>query len=194
METRTRKPRAVRREEIVGAVLRIIGTQGIAALTTTRVATEVGVTSGALFRHFETRDEILEETVRAVAERIDATFPDESLPGRERLHRLIVNRIETITAEPGIWWFLHSDQASLTLPPDAVEMLRSRARRSRAFVLEALEDGVADGTIRGDVDPEHLTFMVLGVVHAFLGRAHTKATPGEVAGVADALVRVIAPR
>ena len=56
-----RKPSAERRVEIAQAVLRIIGEQGITSFTTTALAKEIGVTSGALFRHFASRDEILQE-------------------------------------------------------------------------------------------------------------------------------------
>lgn len=195
MDTRTRKPRAARREQIVDAVLRIVGEQGIESLTTTALARDIGVTSGALFRHFDTRDEILEETVRFVAEAIDGTFPDASLPAVERLRRLTANRIEALTSEPGIAWFLHSDQAPLSLPPDAVARLRNCTRRTRTFVLDALAEGVGDGTVRGDVDPEHLLLMVLGTVHAFLNRARSSkaASAPDVDGIARALIRVIAP-
>jgi AcrR family transcriptional regulator len=192
MTTITRKSGAARREEIVQAVLRIIDGQGIRALTTTTVSREIGVTSGALFRHFDTRDEILRETVRYVASRVEGSFPDDSLPGDERLRRLAENRVELLVSEPGIAWFLHSDQAALALPSDAVALLEGCARRSRSFVLAALEDGVAARTIRDDVDPEHLLVMVMGTIHAFVGRRGAKRKH-DASAVVSALMRVIAP-
>lgn len=195
METSTRKPRAARREQVVGAVLRIVGENGIGSLTTTALARDIGVSSGALFRHFDTRDEILEATVQYVAETIDGTFPEATLPALERIAGLAAGRIETLRREPGIAWFLHSDQAALNLPPDAVERLRQCARRTRRFVLDALAEGTADGSIRGDVDPEHLLVMVLGTVHAFLAQARSpKQKPTQrTDAIVRALVRVIAP-
>jgi len=192
MKTITRKSGATRREEIVRAVLRIIDEQGIRALTTTTVSREIGVSSGALFRHFDTRDEILQETVRYVASRVEDTFPDDSLPGGERLALLARSRVELLDSEPGIAWFLHSDQAALALPSDAVAVLEGCARRSRSFVLAALEDGVAEHTIRDDVDPEHLLVMVMGTIHAFVGGRHSRKKP-DAGAVVSALMRVIAP-
>ena len=61
MSTTTRKPAAVRREEIARAVLRIIGERGLTSLTTSNLAAEVGLTTGALYRHFASREEILRE-------------------------------------------------------------------------------------------------------------------------------------
>ena len=53
-----RKPTAERKEEILDAAARIMARDGIASLTIATLAREVGVTTGALFRHFETRDAI----------------------------------------------------------------------------------------------------------------------------------------
>ena len=167
--TRTRKPTAERREDIAKAVLRIVGERGLTALTTTAVAEEVGVTSGALFRHFASREEILDEVVRHAVERIEGTFPDPSLPPLERLLGLARNRVRLLGSEPGLAWLLLSDQASLALPADAVERLRGLVERSRRFLLDALRDGVRDGTIRDDIEPEVLLVPVMGTVHALVG-------------------------
>ncbi len=193
MDTITRKPRAVRREQIVGAVLRIVAEEGIGSLTTTALARDIGVTSGALFRHFDSRDEILEETVRYVAEAVDRTFPDPSLPPAERLRQLSTSRIEALTSNPGIGWFLHSDQAALSLPPAAVARLGDCARRTHAFVLGALKEGVGVGSIRGDIPTEHLLVMFLGTIRAFVNRARLRQNAIDVEGIVRALMLVIAP-
>lgn len=191
MDTATRKSRAMRREQIVAAVLRIIGEEGIGSLTTTALAREIGVTSGALFRHFDTRDEILEETVRYVAETIDRTFPEPSLPPVERLRQLAARRIEALTSQPGIGWFLHSDQAALNLSPAAFAHLGDCARRTREFVLGALKEGVAAGRIRGDIPAEHLLVIFLGTIHAFVSRMRQSRNVPDVEGIVRALTLVI---
>lgn len=193
MDTTTRQSRAQRREQIVGAVLRIVSEEGIGSLTTTALARDIGVTSGALFRHFDTRDEILEETVRYVAETVGRTFPDPSLTPVERLHRLAASRIEVLTSQPGIGWFLHSDQAALSLPPAAVERLGDCARRTRVFVLAALKDGVGAGSIRSDVDIEHLLVVFLGTIHAFVNRARSAHDAPDIEGFVQALMLIITP-
>jgi len=193
MNTTTRKSRAVRREQIVGAVLRIVAEEGIGSLTTTALARDIGVTSGALFRHFDTRDQILEETVSYVAETIDRTFPDPSLPPVERLQKLAASRIAVLMSQPGIGWFLHSDQAALSLPPAAVLHLSDCARRTRAFVLAALKDGVSVGSVRGDIPTEHLLVMYLGTIHVFVNRARLRRNALDIEGIVRALILVITP-
>ncbi|MCA8936582.1 MAG: TetR/AcrR family transcriptional regulator [Planctomycetes bacterium] len=169
MATLTRKPTAERREEIVQAVLNIIGRQGLTSLTTSNLAKEVGVSTGAIFRHFATIDAILEQAVQHALEKIDATFPDAALPPLQRILELARNRVQVIGADPGLAWMLRSEQAYLTLPADAVRQLRQRVKRSKRYLLEAISEGAAQGDIRDDLAPEDLLVPILGTIHALIG-------------------------
>jgi AcrR family transcriptional regulator len=163
-----RKPGAERREEIAKAVLRIVGARGLPELTTAAVAEEIGVTSGALFRHVASREEMLVEAVRHAEERIEGTFPDPSLPPLERILGLARSRVRILASEPGLAWLLLSEQAFLTLSAEAVDRLRGLAERSGRFLLDALREGVEAGAIRGDVEPEALLVIVKGAIHALV--------------------------
>jgi AcrR family transcriptional regulator len=169
MKSITRKPAGQRREEIAHAVLRIIGEQGLTSLSTATLAAEVGVTTGALYRHFASLDEILIETVRLGVERVEQTFPDPTDPPLERLLAMARNRVRLLGGDSGLAWLLRSEQAYLTLPRNAVERLRDVSRRSRQFLLDTLREGIEDGSIRGDIEPELLLVPVLGTIHAVIG-------------------------
>jgi len=168
MTTTARKPGAERREEIAKAVLRIVGERGLTELTTAAVAEEIGVTSGAIFRHVASREEMLEEAVRHAAERIEGTFPDPSLPPLDRLLGLARTRVRLLASEPGLAWLLLSDQAFLTLPAEAVDRLRGLAERSGRYLLDALREGVEKGAVRDDVEPEALLVIIKGAIHALV--------------------------
>ena len=174
MRSTRRKPAAERREDIARAVLRIIGERGLTSLTTATLASEVGVTTGALYRHFASLDEILIETVRFGVERIEATFPDPSLPPLDRLLALARNRVRLLGDDPGLAWLLRSEQAYLTLPEDAVRRLCDVVRRSRLFLLGTLREGAEGNSIRGDIEPELLLVPVLGTIHAVIGAGRTQ--------------------
>jgi len=198
MKAATRKPTVERREDIARAVLRIIGERGLTSLTTATIAAEVGVTTGALYRHFKSLDEILTETVRSGVEKIEMTFPDESLPPLERLVALARNRIRVLGSDLGLAWLLRSDQAYFTLPEVAANRLREVVGRSRRFLLRALREGAQGGSIRGDIDAELLLVPVLGTIHALMGPvgSHRRLAPREQPEperVLSALVRLLEP-
>lgn len=198
MTTAVRKPTAVRREEIARASLRIVGRRGPAALTTTALAEEIGVTSGALFRHFASREDILREVVRYALEQVETTFPDPALPPLERLLSLARSRSRLLGANPGLAWLLHSEQACHALPPDAAADLKGLVARSRRFLLDALRDGAAIGTVRADAEPEALLVPVLGTIHVLAGLSGPRhrggsGTGSEPEAVLRALALLLAP-
>lgn len=199
METpRARKPGPVRRREIQRAALRIITERGATALTTSALAREVGVTTGALFRHFASLDDVLRRMVEEAVPKVEATFADPSLPPLERLLALARNRIALFGGDPGLAWLLRSEQALLTLPADAVESLRGLLARSRRYLLDAVREGMRDGSIRDDIEPEVLLVPIMGTIHSLAGmpgvhklaRRRRGVDPGEVL---DALSRLLAP-
>ncbi|MEU1278631.1 TetR family transcriptional regulator [Streptomyces sp. NPDC005805] len=51
------------RQRIIGAVLRIIGSDGVAAVTNRRIAAEAGVSLGSVTYHFATQHELLREAL-----------------------------------------------------------------------------------------------------------------------------------
>jgi AcrR family transcriptional regulator len=165
-----RLPGALRREQIARAALEIIGRQGLVALTVTALAEAVGVTSGALFRHFATREAILEEAVRSAEARLAATLPPEEAPPLVRLRKLATARVRLLRAEPGIAWLLRSEQAALCLPAPAVARLRGMVVRTQGVVRDALAEAVSSGEVRGDIEPDTLRIVFTSTVHALVGQ------------------------
>jgi AcrR family transcriptional regulator len=194
----TRRPTSERRAEIAAAALRIIGERGLPSLTTATLAAEIGVTSGALFRHFDSREAILAESVRHAVERIEATFPDATLPPVERILQLAGNRVRVLGTDRGLAWLLRSDQAYLTMPEGAVNELRGLVAKTKKYLLDAIRQGARDGTIRADIEPEVLLLTVMGTIHALVGLTglHGHATSAgrpQLEPVLSGLARMMAP-
>lgn len=166
---RTRLDAGQRREQIARAALGLLGEHGLAGVSTEALAQAVGVTPGALYRHFPSLAAVFAAAVEEAVERLEASFPAAALPPLERLLRLAERRVALIAEEPGLLWMLRSDQACRELPASAVAPLRVIAARSRRFLLEALREGAADGSIRSDLAPEILLVPVVGTIQTLLG-------------------------
>lgn len=193
--TRTRKPTEVRRREIAEAVLRVIGQQGASSITAATIAAEVGITPGALYRHFTSIDAMLEAAVERAVEQVAGTFPDPCGAPIDRLMAIAAARIDLFASNGGIAWLLLSDQVYLTLPERALEHLGRLVRRSRKFLLETIRAGARDGTIRCDVAPEVLLVLFTGTVHAIVGTAgvHRRGRQPPPARVLEALCLLLSP-
>ncbi|MEE1787380.1 TetR/AcrR family transcriptional regulator [Streptomyces sp. SP17BM10] len=62
------------RERIVAAALRLIDAEGLEALSTRRLATELSVSGPSLYNHFATKDELLDAVVDTVIGEVDLSM------------------------------------------------------------------------------------------------------------------------
>lgn len=176
MDIAVRKPTSERQREIVLAVLRIIGDRGVSTLTAATIAEEIGVTSGALFRHYDSLDDIYRAVIDYAKEIIETTFPDESLQPIDRIIALAHNRVEMLGASPGLAWLMHAENTDSLFPQDALAELWDITRRSKAFILRALREGVKSGTIRDDIDTDIMLVFITGTMHSLIGMPGVRQT------------------
>ncbi|MFV1986150.1 MAG: TetR/AcrR family transcriptional regulator [Gemmatimonadota bacterium] len=194
MNTSVRQPRVERREQIARAALQIIGEQGLTSLSTATLAKHVGLSSGGLFRHFESFEEILAEAAHIAVTMLEATFPDPDLPPTDRIRTLALNRVKVLGGNPGVTWLLMSQQARLTLPPESVTELQAMVRRSRVFLRSAVQEGRAEGSIRSDLDPDALLVTIFGTVHTLIGMQGVASGGKQNAeAVMDSLLTMLRP-
>jgi len=159
-----RRETTAKRIEIADAALRVIGEKGIAELTFANLAAELGVTPGAPFRHFKSRNEILEEVADRVVDLVGSAFPDPQLPPLERLSRLFLARAETVGKNLGIARLIFSDQFAKALPKDAAAKLRGLVAHTRRYLLDILREAGEAGLVRRDIAAEDLLVTVLGTL------------------------------
>src|SRR5690606_1066100 len=68
-------------------------------------------------------------------------------------------------------WLFRSQQAHLALPPAAAARLLDLMTRSRDYLLEAIQQAVAQGVMRSDLTPQSILMLVMGVIQASSGSA-----------------------
>lgn len=159
-----RRASELRQVELVDAALHIVATRGIAALSTRSLAAEVGLSSGAIFRHFDSLDALLEAVVTRVEAVLDATYPDAGAPPVERLERFIEARSNAVGRQLGILRLVLSEQFLLALPRSGSARLSACVEKTRAFVLACIRDGQTSGELRADLPAETLAPIVMGAV------------------------------
>ncbi|MCH0539504.1 TetR/AcrR family transcriptional regulator [Streptomyces sp. MUM 203J] len=100
---RPRKP-LLSRERIVAAAAALVDAEGLDAVSTRRLAAELGVSGPSLYNHFRTKDEILEAVADAVSARVDLSMFDEADPRdwRTALHDWAVSYRAALSAHPNI--------------------------------------------------------------------------------------------
>lgn len=98
---RPRKP-LLSRERIVTAALSIVDAEGLQAVSTRRLAADLGVSGPSLYNHFPTKDEILDAVADSVVAQVDLSMFDGPGDWRTALLEWARSYRAALTAHPNI--------------------------------------------------------------------------------------------
>lgn len=189
---RTYKTSEERREEIIAATLAILAEEGMHAWTTSALAERVGVSEAAIFKHFESKDEILTEALRKQASELRARIEEYEGEGGgwERAEGLIRHVLAYLQRTQGGPLVILLGQASRIQPAMKDEVGRTRRlfrSRLREMAADALEEvGRAGATDPGAVaDLAHAAGMAAALRWTISGRE------GELMDVASPMLGVL---
>lgn len=190
----TRLPTEDRRAQITEAALQLIAARGIAALSTSELARAVGLTSGALFRHFPSLDAILDAVADRVAELLASTYPPAGLAPLDRLGQFFDARHAMAVERAGIPRLVLSEQFAHALPEGARRTLQRAVDDTLAFVRDAIADGQREGVIRNDLPAETLGVLVMGALQmAVMSHRIGRRERVRAEAVRDVVLAVLAP-
>jgi AcrR family transcriptional regulator len=135
---------------------------GQEAVTLEQIARDAEVGIGTLYRHFPTREALVEAVYRKELEALCASAPAllATLPPERALRAWMDRFADYVTAKREMATTLRSVFAS-----GAVTVSEARARLTEA-VRVIMDAGGADGTLRGDVHPEDVVAMTVGAFTA----------------------------
>lgn len=157
------------RDKITAAAREILITEGAPAVSMRRVATIVGITPRAIYKHFADREALLKHVADAAFEEMAARFL-RTRPGTvvDRLHGMLDDLLEIAVQQPHLYQYVFVDARpdARMLPADAADSPTLR------IVTAALGEGMADGTFRAG-DPQRLTVSLIALVQGLIMLRHT---------------------
>ncbi|SFM58950.1 TetR/AcrR family transcriptional regulator [Thermodesulforhabdus norvegica] len=157
---------ADRRREFIEAALRIVQSEGLSSLSISRLASEVGVVPSALYRHFRSKEELLDAILGFVRENLREHFEDavgHHFSALSALDELLNRHVNMIKAHGAIPRVLFSEEIvgdSRARRKVLGEIIREHVGRIAGLV----KRGQDEGEIRKDLDPEAVALMFLGIV------------------------------
>lgn len=183
----TRLPTEERQAEIVTAALRLARDTSPALITTTDFASAVGLTQGAVFKHFPTKDAIwvaalqwvrgeLMQSLRAAA--AEAPTPLDGLSAMFRAH------VDFVVAQPGVPRLIFNE---LQQPADSAtkQEVRAMLQGYRKLLLDTLEQAVAQGQVVADLDREAAATTFVGLIQGLVMQAMLVGRPAAMRPQAD---------
>ena len=165
--TRLRFSTEERQDEIVKAAVSLAGMQGVDNVTTQGIADVIGVTQGAIFRHFPSKDTIWIAVVHWVRARLmsvvdmAASRASDPLDAVERIFYAHIGFAEKNPAVPRLL---------LTTSPRLKQLLQEMLAAYEAKLIGLLGQAKAQGLVRADLDEESAAALFVEIVQGLVTR------------------------
>ena len=159
-----------RRAATVDAVVELAAKQNPSEITTTAIAKHMGVTQGALFKHFPTKDAILQAVMEFVAERLLSRV-DKAARGAPTpvaaIEAIFMAHIEFVVENPGVprMMFGELQHAKLTAPK---RMAQTLIRRYGERLHDIMEEGKAAGELFETLDTSAAAILFIGTIQGLV--------------------------
>lgn len=159
-----------RRLATVHAVVALAARHNPSEVTTTAIAHEMGVTQGAVFKHFATKDAILQAVMKWVGaglmSRVDSAVQTTASP-MLALETLFMAHVEFVAAHPGVPRLLLSElQRTESSRPKRI--VQAFLRRYGVRVAQLLADAKQRGELQAGVDTEAAAILFVGTIQGLV--------------------------
>ena len=164
--SRKRLSSTLRQQQILDTTLDIIAEKGLGGVSTSEIAQRVGIVPSALYRHFESKealiDALLDRTHMILFENVRKMTLKKSDP-KENLKSLFLLHLEFIRKNPGMPKLVFSD-AAVFGSPERKEKVLSIVKNYMNKLTEIAEKGRRDGDFLQDISPEAVAFSMVSFV------------------------------
>ena len=165
-----RLPTHARQAEIVNAALRLAQSTSPASITTTDLAQAMGLSQGALFKHFANKDAIWVAVMEWVSENLwrelqaAAASADEPIHALQHVFDAHVNFVVNHSGVPRI--IFHELQQAADSP--LKQQVRSLMQGYRQLLMQLLGTAVQRGEASADLDISAAATLLMGIVQGLV--------------------------
>ncbi|KQT10538.1 MULTISPECIES: TetR/AcrR family transcriptional regulator [Bradyrhizobium] len=171
MRTRAKHlPADERRAVTVEAVVSLSAEQNPSEITTAAIAKRMGVTQGSLFRHFPTKDAILQAVMEWVAKRLLARVDDAARSATSpmaALEAIFMTHIQFVVDHPGVPRMLFGELQGAE-PTVAKRMVQTLLRRYGERLHRIIEQGKQSGELPARLDNEAAATLFIGMIQGLV--------------------------
>ncbi|WP_210545596.1 TetR/AcrR family transcriptional regulator [Rhodoferax sp. PAMC 29310] len=195
----TRLPTEARQAEIIAAALQLAQDRSPGAITTAELAAAVGLSQGALFKHFDSKDAVWLAAMGWVSEQLLARLTRAAREANgplDALQRVFVAHVAFCMLHPGVPRVVFHE---LQRPTDSAikQRVREMLQTYRQLLLDLLQAAVDAGEAQPDLDAPAAATLFVGLIQGLVmqsmlsGQVAHMASSGS--GVFQLFLRAIAP-
>ncbi|MFH2124096.1 MAG: TetR/AcrR family transcriptional regulator [Pseudomonadota bacterium] len=175
-------PADKRREVTIAAVIELAAEQNPTDITTAAIATRMGLTQGALFRHFPNKTAILQAVMTWVSTRLMAKL-DKAAQGATSplaaLEAMFMAHVEFVAMHPGVPRLLFGElqRAEKTASKSIVQALIKRYSERLSRVIE---EGKARKELDAHLDTEAAATLFIGTIQGLVMQSLLSGDVGHI--------------
>ena len=192
MEIGKRRSSKERRALAIDAVIDLASGMNPADITTAAISDRMGLTQGALFRHFPTKDAVLQAVMESVSERllsrIDEAVREETAP-LEALRAIFMAHVGFIESNPGVPRLLFSE-LQRTEETGAKRAVAAFLEASATRILVQLDEAKKLGLVSPDICSRSAAMSLVGSVQGLVIQAMLSGRVGDIGAGADGVFAV----
>lgn len=159
-----------RQTETVEAVVQLCAEQDPSTLTTARIAREIGLSQGALFKHFPNKNSLWESVARWVSGQLTErvfSVADQHDRADKALEAMFLAHISFIARHPGIPRLMLGELQKPGNGP-AKRIIRQALANYRQKVISLLNRGIEQKHITPALDTEAAAMIYLGAIQGLV--------------------------
>jgi AcrR family transcriptional regulator len=173
---RKEREKESRREAIVAAAQKVFFEKGIENTTMRDIAEETELSKATLYLYFTDKEELTFEILLLTFQRVNElirTAADSHATGYQKLQSISAAYMDFYREYPQYTYFsLVMDQYAHAVAQgkESAQRCMEEIHRIQEFIRELLEEGIRDGSIRSDIEPDKTAVFFIHVVTSFMKR------------------------
>ncbi len=161
-----------RQEQIVEESIKIIDEKGIQGLTIKNLSKAIGISEPGIYRHFESKTEILLSILnnfKEMAEMLSGLMKDFQGTAIEKIEFMFSRMLELFSATPSMVSVIFSEE--IFKNEELLKLKITEVLNTHATTIEhIIENGQAENDVRKDIDVKTLALMIMGSLRLLVKR------------------------
>ncbi len=155
-------------ERLLNSAVKLFVKKGYRGSSVAEITKDAGLTRGALYCHFETKEHLAREIFKLFEEKylnnMIAYIKGKGMTASEELERMIQFNIRFAGENPDLCLFMTSISAEISGSRNRLEpYIKSVYRRWHEFITGILKEGKRTGEFKREIDPEMMALVIIGV-------------------------------
>jgi AcrR family transcriptional regulator len=168
---------------VLAAATALIAQHGSRALTLAEVGEAAGYSRGIVSHHFGSRENLLRAVMRDAR---TFTLPDPGHSAADWLAEAVRAYLENVTSRrPSAAAFLQMWGEAIAADPVLMPLYAEDDASFRRFLADKVREGICDGSVRADADPEAMAVSMVGLLRGIALQLISTPPPPRVEAIID---------